>query len=85
MTIFTKEKLNTLNCESPGCTHEGHERIYLTPRCHQSRAVVASYHRTRGTLLIQCSVCKRIVAEIAVGNAHENLVDRDMADAVNRH
>lgn len=64
---LTQRDLEGAVCEKPDCTtrHESTTPLHLTSRCHEGAPVEAIY-RGDGLLVIQCSVCHRLIANIAV-------------------
>lgn len=65
--MLTQRELSGAVCEKPDCdtVHERTTPLHLTPRCHEGAPVEAIYQQF-GVLAIQCFVCKRSVATIAV-------------------
>jgi hypothetical protein len=60
---LTKDDLERMECQIPGCKHESHEFV-LHSRCHYRTPTWTSYQN--GVLTITCSLCHKVVAEIAV-------------------
>ena len=66
-TPLTKEVLDRMVCQVPGCAHDTHDgRLFLHGRCHISKGVDVCYTVGSGVLRIACVQCKKLVAEVAV-------------------
>ncbi len=63
-TLF-REDLDATGCETPDCNHD-HSIIYLHSRCHPRKGYAARYEKASGILRIECAVCERAIAEVAV-------------------
>lgn len=56
-------------CERPGCDHKDHSNlIYLHTRCHPKAPPWAKYEHG-GTIMLECSLCRRPLVRIAVAKA----------------
>jgi len=64
---LTRRVLDPMKCGTPGCTCAG--PLILNARCHMGRPLQVEYDWTTGVLTVACSVCQRLVAEIAVADA----------------
>jgi hypothetical protein len=74
MRVVTRNELNALGCNMPGCDHKDHNVMFLHPNCHAYAGTWASYDKTTDTLTIRCRACERAFVEILVGD------DRNHAD-----
>lgn len=62
-----KEALDATECSVPGCDHKDHAPGYfLHSKCHTGSPVWVMY--LNGNLFVTCSVCKKVVASIAVAS-----------------
>lgn len=59
-TPLTRAQLDQTGCDDP--THT----VILAAHCHTGAGFDVAYHKSRGVLTLSCSVCDRLVAEIAV-------------------
>ena len=71
--MLYREDLNLMKCpnhpDGIGCE----DRIYLHSRCHIDKPLWVSYFD--GILVVQCSQCDKVLAQIAVARkneAHQN-------------
>jgi hypothetical protein len=62
---LVRPELDVLVCRRPGCDHRGHDGLVLHSACHHGQPTTAHYHD--GHLAAACSVCKRFVTAIQVG------------------
>lgn len=53
-------------CETPGCSHETHSRIYFHGRCHPDEPTWAFYDASTGEVTVECAVCRKAIATIVV-------------------
>lgn len=60
---LTKDDFERMQCENPDCRHESHELV-LHSNCHPRTPTWTAYRN--GVLTVTCSLCHRVVAEIAV-------------------
>lgn len=65
--IVTREVLDGMGCQMPGCDHTAHDGLVLHARCHLDAATWATYHD--GVLTISCAVCERVIVRLAVAEA----------------
>jgi len=68
---LTREILDHEGCGNPACTHD-HTVLFLHASCHPHHGTQVSYDKRTGAVSIECVVCERLIAEIAV--AHSELV-----------
>jgi hypothetical protein len=59
------ELVNQTHCGNPFCTQE-HTTLVMANRCHKDNAVIVTYRRDSGKLVVRCAKCEKIVAEIRV-------------------
>ncbi len=60
------DELFAQGCSVPGCTHEAHEELWVSPVCHLGAPLKVRYYRD-GMLHIRCHECDEFVVDIAVG------------------
>ena len=64
---MTRKELDAGMCQSPGCNHRGHATpLYFSGRCHPRGPQEVWYDN--GELHVQCMVCKKQVAVVAVAD-----------------
>lgn len=68
--ILTKQHLDAMGCDTPGCDHSDHV-LYFSAACHPKGRLEIAYSKASGTLLVTCKQCKREVAELAVAESYE--------------
>lgn len=59
---LTRADLDTMRCAN-GC--DDHP-LFLHARCHMDADLTVAYDRETGTLIVQCAVCDKTTAVIAV-------------------
>ena len=64
---MTRKQLDFLLSQRPkgSCDHDG-EPMYFHSRCHPTEPTWTSYDRTKGTVIVECSKCRKIVLTIKV-------------------
>jgi hypothetical protein len=63
MTL-NRQKLDSMECSDPNCTHECHDEFFLSGACHEGRPTLAWYKND--VISIYCSVCGDSVVQVAV-------------------
>jgi hypothetical protein len=63
---LTRDQLAVMQCQAPGCTHVGHDELYLHGRCHPESPTWCAFYLSTGTLKVVCAECDNMIAEIAV-------------------
>lgn len=71
MTLpLTRVELDQMHtCQCADCKRTGLAQIYLHQRCHQGAPTWSFYERAKGTLTVECSVCRKPIAVIKVAAA----------------
>jgi hypothetical protein len=63
------DSLALQGCSIEGCDHKGQEKpFFLHARCHIKARLEVSYLYNTGVLVLQCGVCRKTVAEVAVAH-----------------
>ena len=62
---LTRQILDKLTCQVPGCTHDRHEGLVLHARCHVEAPSTARYWPS-GIVEVSCLVCDRLVVEVTL-------------------
>jgi hypothetical protein len=84
MKIEMRNKLEELlknGCQVHGCKreHEKASELYLSASCHENGGVDVRYN-TEGVLILECHVCKKHIATIAVTARHRTRLERIEAE-----
>jgi len=64
MNPLTQADLRGVQCQTPGCDHQGHGPLFLHGRCHPEAGTWASYED--GVITIVCATCEKLVVKVAV-------------------
>jgi hypothetical protein len=63
---LTRQQLDRLGCDTPGCDHTAHDGLILHSNCHPDTPTWAEYNANAGTLTIRCAECNHRIVRIAV-------------------
>jgi hypothetical protein len=63
---LTRQDLDRVGCEKPGCDHTAHDGLYLHSHCHPGHPTWTHYSAVSGTITIECAECDQPIVRIAV-------------------
>jgi hypothetical protein len=63
---LTQAVLKDAQCDTPGCDHSDHSRLWLHAQCHPRAGLAVVYDRATGVVTVECRKCTKLVAELAV-------------------
>lgn len=65
---LTRADLDVMaRCSDPNCPRgDGDHPVVLNPGCHPKAPMIVSYQRGQPTLVLECAVCRKLVAAIEV-------------------
>lgn len=63
---LTRQQLDRLGCDNPGCDHTAHDGLILHSNCHPDTPTWTEYNANAGTLTIRCAECDHRIVRIAV-------------------
>lgn len=64
--ILAREQLDNLKCDDPNCKSDHTAPLFQVAACHPRQGLEVFYVPGSGVLDVQCHVCGRPVARIAV-------------------